>query len=166
MYHTVEEFLKDRKEEEQNSLKIFAAITEDVKSLKIHENVRSLERLAWHITQTLSEMGKNCGLFENDLLDHLPIPSTLQEITETYINYNTLLVRAVSLKWNDEQLEETVNMYGESWTKGTVLKVINKHESHHRSQMTVIMRMAGLLVPGLYGPSKEEWQSMGIPPME
>jgi len=27
--------------------------------------------------------------------------------------------------------------------------------------MTVLMRMAGIKVPGIYGPSKEEWEAWG-----
>ena len=53
-------------------------------------------------------------------------------------------------------------MYGEHWSKGTVLRVLINHQSHHRGQMTVIMRMLGLPVPGIYGPSKEEWVEMGM----
>jgi uncharacterized damage-inducible protein DinB len=30
--------------------------------------------------------------------------------------------------------------------------------------MTVLMRQAGIKVPGIYGPSKEEWEAMGIKP--
>jgi uncharacterized damage-inducible protein DinB len=29
--------------------------------------------------------------------------------------------------------------------------------------MTVLMRQAGLPVPGVVGPSKEEWAAMGMP---
>ena len=39
-----------------------------------------------------------------------------------------------------------------------------KHEVHHRAQMTVLMRQAGLAVPGIYGPAAEEWEAMGLPP--
>ncbi len=28
--------------------------------------------------------------------------------------------------------------------------------------MTVLMRQAGLTVPGIYGPSKEEWANLGM----
>jgi hypothetical protein len=28
--------------------------------------------------------------------------------------------------------------------------------------MTVLMRLAGLKIPGLYGPSKEEWSRYGM----
>jgi uncharacterized damage-inducible protein DinB len=39
------------------------------------------------------------------------------------------------------------------------------HQCHHRGQMTVLMRQAGQKVPGIYGPAKEEWSSMGMEPM-
>jgi hypothetical protein len=29
--------------------------------------------------------------------------------------------------------------------------------------MTVLMRQAGLKVPGFYGPAQEEWSAMGMP---
>lgn len=166
MYRSIEDFLTNRKEEELKTVKIFSLITPETKSVKIHENVRSLERLAWHITQTLTEMGKHAGLFETDLLHELPVPGSFAEIIEHYTNYNTLLMRAVRLKWTDSSLSDPVNMYGEEWKKGKILSVIIAHEGHHRSQMTVIMRMLGLPVPGLYGPSKEEWSDMGMPAMD
>jgi uncharacterized damage-inducible protein DinB len=37
-----------------------------------------------------------------------------------------------------------------------------QHQAHHRGQMTVLMRQAGLPVPGIYGPSKEEWANFGM----
>lgn len=166
MYRSIEDFLTERKEEESSTVKLFSLLTEETKAVKIHENVRSLERLAWHITQTITEMGKNAGLFETDLLHELPAPATLAELIEIYIDYNTLLLRTVRLKWTDSNLEDPVNMYGEQWKKGKILSVLVAHESHHRSQMTIIMRMLSLPVPGIYGPSKEEWAGMGIPPME
>jgi uncharacterized damage-inducible protein DinB len=32
--------------------------------------------------------------------------------------------------------------------------------------MTVLMRQAGLKVPGIYGPSREEWSQFGMPPQK
>ena len=55
-------------------------------------------------------------------------------------------------------------MYGETWKRGKSLPVFLTHEMHHRGQMTVIMRLAGLKVPGIYGPSKEEWTNYGMEP--
>jgi uncharacterized damage-inducible protein DinB len=31
-----------------------------------------------------------------------------------------------------------------------------RHLIHHRGQLIVLMREAGLIVPGVYGPSREE----------
>lgn len=57
-------------------------------------------------------------------------------------------------------------MYGEMWKKGKILAILINHQSHHRAQLTVLMRQAGLKVPGVYGPSKEEWGEYGMPPQK
>ena len=36
------------------------------------------------------------------------------------------------------------------------------HQTHHRGQMIVLMRQAGLNVPGIYGPAHEEWAAYGM----
>ncbi|MGB5893715.1 MAG: DinB family protein, partial [Ignavibacteriaceae bacterium] len=38
--------------------------------------------------------------------------------------------------------------------------------THHRGQLTVIMRLAGLKVLGVYGPAGEERANMGIKAQE
>ena len=72
----------------------------------------------------------------------------------------------VKSQWKDEDLEEEVNMYGEMWKKGTVLSVLMKHQAHHCGQLTILMRLEGHKVQGVYGPSKEEWQLMNMPSPE
>jgi uncharacterized damage-inducible protein DinB len=64
--------------------------------------------------------------------------------------------------WNDESLQQTDDMYGEKWKRGVTLTVLISHQAHHRGQMTVLMRQAGLKVPGVYGPAREEWAGMGM----
>ncbi len=64
--------------------------------------------------------------------------------------------------WTDDTLQEDVTMYGETWKKGFALWVTVVHQVHHRGQLTVLMRMAGLKVPGVYGPCKEEWEAYGL----
>jgi len=57
-------------------------------------------------------------------------------------------------------------MYGEMWNRGTTLGVIITHQIHHRAQLTVVMRLLGLKVPGIYGPAKEEWKNFGMTTQE
>lgn len=166
MYRSIDDFLKDWKNEEAFTIRIFELITAATKGEKIHKDVRSLERLAWHLTQTLTEMGTKAGLFATDTLDHIAIPATMEEITATYKNNSELLARAVQLKWTSSSLADLIPMYGDQWAKGKLLQIFILHQAHHRGQMTVIMRVLGLPVPGLYGPSKEEWLEMGLPAMD
>ena len=55
-------------------------------------------------------------------------------------------------------------MYGATWPRSFTLFVLIGHEIHHRGQMTVLMRQAGLKVPGIYGPSYEEWVNYKMQP--
>ena len=37
-----------------------------------------------------------------------------------------------------------------------------KHIVHHRGQVTVLMRQAGIKPFGVYGPPKEDWIHLGV----
>ena len=39
-----------------------------------------------------------------------------------------------------------------------------QHEVHHRGQLTVLMRQAGLRPPGIYGPTFDDWKDKGQTP--
>ena len=65
--------------------------------------------------------------------------------------------------WTDEMLTGLVPMYGEPWPRGLALFSLVLHQAHHRGQMTVLMRQAGLKVPGVVGPAREEWAAMKLP---
>ncbi|QJD97050.1 hypothetical protein HH214_14825 [Mucilaginibacter robiniae] len=166
MYYHINDFLTDWELEAGRTHKIFSNITEDTKAVKINPKVRTLERLAWHLVQSITEMGTRAGLFDHDELEHETAPLLFADIIVAHQKYNALLAEAVKSRWTDNHLNETVNMYGEEWTKATILSVLIGHEAHHRSQMTVVMRMLDLPVPGLYGPSQEEWAQIGVSAME
>ena len=72
------------------------------------------------------------------------------------------MIAAVQTEWTDETLAKTSMMYREEWKNGATLRILIQHEVHHRAQMTVLMRQAGLQDPGVYGPSKEEWAGLGM----
>ena len=71
----------------------------------------------------------------------------------------------VAKNWIADTLLIKDDMYGETWSRGMTLFYLIAHQTHHRGQMTVLMRQAGLRVPGIYGPSKEEWAAFGAPAM-
>lgn len=166
MYRKISDFISDYKSESENTLKIFNRIDRSKKSLKVNENIRSMERLAWHIAQTLSDMMHRTGLADHDDLDALPIPADFEKILEIYNEHVKSLLKEVGSKWKDDEMEDKMEFFGEKWAKGFLLQSIITHEIHHRGQLTVVMRYFGNPVPGIYGPSREEWVTYHMPAME
>jgi uncharacterized damage-inducible protein DinB len=166
MYSKIQDFIADWKEESANTLRVFSNIPNEVKSVKDHENIRSLERLAWHITQTVTEMPKSCGITDVDPLADVEIPGEFEEIKNQYSEHSNKLIDIILKKWKDDDLTKKIEIYGEVWEVRKILSVMIKHEIHHRAQMTVIMRLLNLSVPGVYGPSKEEWSKYGAEAQE
>lgn len=166
MYRKIEDFISDWKSEESFTIKIFSKITEGIKSVKATEHTRSMERLAWHITQTLTEMPFRAGIIDTDFLDNKPIPKSFKEIIDTYKTHSHELIELLQQKWTDADLTDEIEVYGQQWERRKVLSVLVKHQAHHRGQMTILMRLQNIEVPGTYGPSKEEWNRFGMKPQE
>ena len=92
-------------------------------------------------------------------------PASSGEIASAFETAARSVAAQVSENWTDETLLLEDEMYGETWSRGMTLFYLIAHQGHHRGQMTVLMRQAGLSVPGIYGPSKEEWAAFGAPAM-
>ena len=162
MYTRIRDFIDDWQNEEKSTLVIFSSIDEETKATKINEDIRSLERLAWHITQTLTEMPSRAGIIEDDILDNKSIPESFSKIIRVYKKHSGELIRLLTQNWKDEELQDIIEVYGQKWEKRKILDVLVKHQIHHRGQMTTIMRVLNLKVPGIYGPAKEEWEGYGM----
>jgi len=165
-YFKVSDFINDFKYETEATIKIFKNLTDESLKQKVTENGRSLGRLAWHITGSFGEMGSTAGLAGLHNVDDKIVPAEAKVIVDEYIKAAQSLKKAVVKEWNDEAFNDEINMYGEKWTKGQTLSVLLVHQMHHRGQMTVLMRQAGLKVPGIYGPAFEEWSAIGMSPQE
>jgi uncharacterized damage-inducible protein DinB len=162
MYQKLEDFISDWVIESESTRKIFSNLTDESLTKKVNENVRTAGRLAWHITTAIGEMAHRTGLTFKTVEADSAIPATAKEIVDSYKEASSNLLNAIKSNWNDETLNVEDDMYGEMWKRGTTLGVIISHQIHHRAQLTVVMRFNGLKVPGVYGPSKEEWTSYGM----
>jgi uncharacterized damage-inducible protein DinB len=160
MIRTIDDFIYRWPEESEATLKVFGNLTDDTLNQAIPGG-RSLLRLANHIIETATEFPNKLGLHVEE--EHAAYTSVAELINE-YKRVSDQLVTAVSNNWDDAILEEETNMYGEPWKNGFSLWVLMAHQTHHRAQMTVLMRFAGLKVPGVYGPSKEEWAAYSMLP--
>jgi uncharacterized damage-inducible protein DinB len=163
MYRTIQDFINDWKYENEATLKVFKNLTDASLNQKITPDSRSLGFLAWHITITLGEMGGKAGLSVGAPPEDSPVPAKASDIVAAYEKAGASVASEIKEKWNDAMLLELIDMYGEKWTRAATLGSLVKHQIHHRAQMTVLMRQAGLKIPGVYGPSREEWAQMEIP---
>jgi uncharacterized damage-inducible protein DinB len=166
MFQSVAEFSKAWQGETANTRKVMNALTDASLAQKVSPEGRNLGRIAWHIVQTLGEMGGHAGLVVEGANEKTPQPATAGAIAEAYQAGAAAVEKAVRTAWTDADLPVQIDMYGEKWTRADSLRALMSHEVHHRGQMTVLMRQAGLKVPGVYGPSREEWTSYGMPPQE
>ena len=164
MFVRVADFLKSWKFESEGTSKLLAALTDASLGQAVTPHGRTLGRLAWHITITIPEMMGKTGLHVAGPAEDSPVPSSAQAIASAYQEAASSLAGLVEESWTDATLAVKDDMYGgEQWTRGVTLGALIGHQTHHRGQMTVLMRQAGLPVSGVYGPAVEEWAAMGMP---
>lgn len=163
MYSSVNEFLNDFQKESETTAKIFANLTDEALLQKVTPEGRNLAYIAWHIVITVGEMMNKSGLSVEAPSEDSDPPESAKEILESYNAVSKSLIAEIKSKWTDEMMNDDLEMYGEKWKRHVLCKALINHEIHHRGQLTVLMRQAGLKVPGTYGPSKEEWGQYGLP---
>lgn len=166
MYRKIEDFQQDWAEESEMTLKVLRNLTDASLDRRVTPEGRSIGRLAWHITASVSEMLTHAGLSVDGPPDETEEPTSAAQIAAAYQEVAAEAGERVPQKWTDAMLLEEVPMYGEKWRRGKVLDVLVLHQTHHRAQLTVLMRQAGLVVPGCYGPAREEWAAFGMPAMK
>lgn len=162
MLTKIDHFKEKWASESESTGKIFSALTDASLNQKVADDHRTLGRVAWHIIQSIPEMANRTGLAVKGPAESDPVPASASEIKKAYDSAASGLLSEVTSKWNDATLQMTDEMYGMTWKRGVTLRILIDHEIHHRGQMTVLMRQAGLKVPGVYGPSLEEWDQYGM----
>ncbi|MBD3233536.1 MAG: hypothetical protein GF315_07400 [candidate division Zixibacteria bacterium] len=164
MFTSIVDFKSTYEEEIEGTMKILSALSDVSLSQTVTDGHRTLGRVAWHIAATIPEMSKLIGLDVKGPDEKAPVPKTAAEIKAAYKKASDSLMEQVVSNWSNDTLQVEDDMYGQTWKRGKSLAVIISHEVHHRGQMTVLMRQAGLIVPGVYGPAMEEWEQYGAPP--
>ena len=162
MFRRVADFQKAWEGEREGTLKILRALNDASLAQSVTNDDRTLGRMAWHLAQSVSEMMPRTGLSIGGPAQDAPVPSSAATIAEVYETASKKVADEIAAKWTDETLEVEDDMYGMKWSRGQTPTALVVHQAHHRGQMTVLMRQAGLTVPGVYGPAREEWAAHGI----
>jgi uncharacterized damage-inducible protein DinB len=162
MFQTLDGFIKVWKFEEGVTQRILDALTDESLSQEVTPNGRTLGRIAWHIVTSIDSLMSRTGLkFESYGVEE-PVPTSAKVIADRYRQVSHALVSAIETQWTNESLNVYSDIFGKKMPNSLFLEILIRHQIHHRGQITVLMRQAGLKVPGIYGPAKEEWANMGL----
>jgi uncharacterized damage-inducible protein DinB len=168
MYSRLEDFIETWQAETAATMRTFGAIPDAKADQVVVEGHRTLRRMAWHLVECLIEMPSHCGIQVNGrkMVKNNAIcdpPATMAEVKAAYERACASLLKGLKA-WTDETLQAEDEMYGTRFKRGATFTMLLGHEIHHRGEMVVLMRQAGLVPPSIYGPTKEGWGAMGMEP--
>lgn len=160
MYRTVVEFVDEWTTESAISLKVERALTDAALQQPIYPQGRSLGQLAWHMVLMIGMTGSIVGLEVAAPPRGAEQPGSAARIADAYQTAAHSMIEQASAKLTDAQLPSEIAFFGRSLPTARVLQTLVVHQIHHRGQMTVLMRQAGLVPPGVYGPTREEAEAI------
>jgi uncharacterized damage-inducible protein DinB len=156
MYGTIADFVQDWTRESGISLKTERALTDASLSQKTDPEGRTLGQLGWHMVLMIGMTGSAVGLEVEAPPRGTEPPTSAVIIADAYEKAARSLGEQASKRLREEQLGAEISLFGRTMSRASALHALVRHQIHHRGQMTVLMRQAGLVVPGVYGPSREE----------
>ena len=169
MFTRLEDFRKAWAEETQDTRKVLGAIPDRALGQSVAPGYRDLRRMAWHLVESIGGLPAQIGIhlpgpiWHEDGTPSEAIPDRMSQIEAQYASSAAALLGALAA-WDDADLQKEDTLFGHlRWKRGETLLALIVHQAHHRGQMTVLMRQAGLKVPEFYGPTKEAWAALGQP---
>ncbi|WNR44451.1 DinB family protein [Paenibacillus roseipurpureus] len=165
MYRAIEDFVNEYTNEAKATQRVLDALTDASLAQRITPELRSLGQIGWHIATTIHEMISRTGLTFASPEGEEHAPASAATIASAYRSSVAAVLEAIQSQWTDAKLADSSDMYGEMWPNALTLRIFLSHEIHHRGEMVVLMRQAGLRVPEIYGPTREDWIERGMEPL-
>ncbi|ADH98502.1 DinB family protein [Salisediminibacterium selenitireducens] len=155
MYRKINDFRLDWLVSVDRTKKVIDTITDETMDQAIEDGHNTLGSLAWHLTQSAFGIGRMLEV----PVKPPPVeeqPKTAEELLKHYHNTTESLELGILQHLKEDMLTDHVHFAGQDMNKGQLLRMIIDHQTHHVGQMTVLLRQAGLRVPGIMGPTKED----------
>lgn len=167
MYVTISDFMKEWSKEATLTQNILDGLTDDSLKQQVYQEGRNIGRIAWHLTISIPEYLAEFGLTIEKVKNAEHVPTSAKEIAETFKRISVNAAKVIEEQWTDDSLKQIQVAFGRHESNASILMGLIKHIVHHRGQLTVLMRQAGLKPFGVYGPPKEDWIHFGVenPPL-
>ncbi len=158
-----DQFLRAFEREHEITMRVLRAYPADQLDLRPHALCKSARELAWVF---VAECGLGTMVFHDAFAKGgpsggaPPAPESwdaiLHALESAHREFGDLIRNTP-----EEQLAETVKFFVAPKTLGDVSRMefawfLLNDEIHHRGQFSVYLRMAGGIVPSIYGPTREE----------
>lgn len=163
MYRTIEDFISEWNKEAALTQKVLDGLTDVSLQQQVYPEGRTLGRIAWHFVTNIPEYLTEFGVLVDKVPNPEEVPSA-KEMADAFREVSARAADALREQWTDDSLAQIQNAFGRMESNAMILMGLIKHIVHHRGQVTVLMRQAGVPVPAVYGPPKEGWAKLGITP--
>lgn len=152
----VNDFITDWSHAAEGTLRVLQSLSDEKLDQAIIEGHSSLGWLGWHLATSPAFFAGLVGLDIKSAIGENKESIKVIDIVETYNKVVEAVKIAVESNLTDEKLVEKIESFAGETTRGALLRGLIDHQTHHRGQMTVLLRQAGLPVPGVMGPTKED----------
>ena len=155
MISKIEHFLGHYAMESEITSRVLAAVTDGALGTEHIAGESNLGDLCYHVAISPTYLLREIGIEMPEFEHHAPAGINCAQFVQIH-NDVTAKARAQTANLSPEDLQEVHNVFGQmEMNKGMMLGLILSHEVHHRGQISVLMRQAGLVVPSIYGPNHE-----------
>jgi uncharacterized damage-inducible protein DinB len=156
-----DQFLTALEMESATTLKVLRAYPQDKSELRPAPVLKTARELAWIFVM---EQAVGVAVLRNQLTlppaAPPPAPATLAEVIDAF-EQGVEQLKEVLRSTSEDELHSTFRFYVAPKTEGDVPKIrflwmMLCDQIHHRGQFSIYTRIAGGVVPSIYGPTLEQ----------
>ncbi|WP_103070769.1 DinB family protein [Aquimarina sediminis] len=149
--------------EKTSTQKLLELLPEDKLDWQPHPKAMTLGQLAFHVATIPGRIAKfaNDGITSAEILIEHPLSKNKEDIVGNFnesIKSALEILNATTTDWDSKNWS---CMLGEkeiiNWSRPTLLRFLMlNHWYHHRGQLSTYLRILGVEIPSIYGPSADE----------
>ena len=121
---------------------------------------RTLGETIWRLATALGDIMRPTDVIIQAAVSADPMPATLEELLDAYRVATRSFIEQIRGQWDNPYLLKEIEISGEPRPRGFFLYAVLREQLQLRGQLATLMRQAGLEVPSLNIPTREEMEEM------